>query len=279
MAEGWSLATGSQMGGRLMADGPRLLVAAALAKIIEPILRQSFDDATVRIAENPAAVEAALGERLRFDVVIADLTWNDYAVEYAFDGLDVLDILRAGRRPTPLIMAAQGHGIERDHLDEAVEQHEVVGIYRKSTGPALMVEAIDIAVRGGVLAEPRFPGTSSPPEQPRIHNYFGKGRGATAARLAGAIASGRAVNHETLASTAHVGYDTAAKLVEYLGPLIRDRGEHPAELKMTPEVVYRWCGEHARYILSWCRRHGQNDIATRATELPWLHGDGERPAS
>jgi len=81
--------------------------------------------------------------------------------------------------------------------------------------------------------------------------------------LAGAIASGRAVNHETLASSAHVGYDTAAKLVDYLGPLIRDRGEHSPELKMTPEVVYRWCGEHARYILSWCRRNGHSDIATR----------------
>jgi len=248
-----------------MADGPRLLVAAALAKIIEPILRQSFIDATVRIAEDQAAVEAALAERLRFDVVVADLTWNDYAVEYAFDGLDVLDILRASRRQTPVIMAAQGHGIERDHLDEAVEQPEVVGIYRKSTGPALLNQAIDIAIRGGVLTGPQFPPSSSPPDVPRIHTYFGKGRGSTAARLAGAIASGRAVNHETLASTAHVGYDTAAKLVDYLGPLIRDRGEHPGDLKMTPEVVYRWCGEHARYILSWCRRRGHADIATRTT--------------
>ena len=84
-------------------------------------------------------------------------------------------------------------------------------------------------------------------------------------RRAVLIASGRAVNHETLASTAHVGYDTAAKLVDYLGPLIRDRGEHSPELKMTPEVVYRWCGEHARYILSWCRRNGHGDIATRVT--------------
>ena len=82
---------------------------------------------------------------------------------------------------------------------------------------------------------------------------------------AGAIASGRAVNHETLASTAHVGYDTAAKIVDYLGPLIKARREHNPELKMTPEVVYRWCGEHARYILSWCRRHGYADIATRVT--------------
>jgi hypothetical protein len=81
--------------------------------------------------------------------------------------------------------------------------------------------------------------------------------------LAGAIASGRAANHETLASAAHVGYDTAAKLVDYLGPLIKDRGEHNPDLKMTPEVVYRWCGEHARYILSWCRRNGQAEIAAR----------------
>ncbi len=111
----------------------------------------------------------------------------------------------------------------------------------------------------------RFPPGNSPPDIMRIHAYFKKGKGATAARLAGAIASGRAVNHDTLASTAHVGYDTAAKIVDYLGPLIRARREHNQELKMTPEVVYRWCGEHAAYILSWCRRNGYSDIATRVT--------------
>ncbi len=247
-----------------MPDGPRLLIAAALARIIEPYLRQALgEDATVRIAEDEAAVQREISDRLRFDVVVADLTWNDYAVEYSFDGLDVLNILRNSNRHAPVIFAAQGHGIERDHLDEAIEQPEVVGIYRKATGPQPLVEAVDIAVRGGTLTEPRFPSGGSPPDIPRIHTYFGKGKGTTAARLAGAIASGRAVNHESLASSAHVGYDTAAKIVDYLGPLIRDRGEHSLELKMTPEVVYRWCGEHARYILSWCRRHGQHDIATR----------------
>jgi len=246
-----------------MQDGPRLLVAAALGKVIEPFLRQTMNDATVRIAEDQAAVENAVTDRLRFDVVVADLTWNDYVVEYSFDGLDVLDILRSARRQAPVIFAAQGHGIERDHLDEAVEQPEVVGIYRKAMGPQILIEAVDIAVRGGDLTGPRFPAGDSPPDIPRIHKYFSKGRGVTAARLAGAIASGRAVNHETLASSAHVGYDTAAKLVDYLGPLIRDRGENNPELKMTPEVVYRWCGEHARYILSWCRRNGYADIATR----------------
>ena len=246
-----------------MQDGPRILVAAALGKIIEPILRQSLTDARVRIAEDEGAVLRAIGDRLRFDVVVTDLTWMDYAVEYSFDGLDVLNALRQAGRQTPVIFAAQGHGLERDQLDEAVEQPEVVGIYRKATGPAPLIEAIDIAASGGRLAVSRFPPGSSPPDIMRIHAYFRKGKGATAARLAGAIASGRAVNHETLASSAHVGYDTAAKLVDYLGPLIKDRGEHSPELKMTPEVVYRWCGEHARYILSWCRRNGHGDIAAR----------------
>ena len=35
-----------------MQDGPRILVAAALGKIIEPILRQSLTDAKIRIAED-----------------------------------------------------------------------------------------------------------------------------------------------------------------------------------------------------------------------------------
>src|ERR1700749_4856040 len=251
-----------------MQDGPRILIAAALGTIIEPILRQSLTGATIRIAEDKAAVQRAVGDRLRFDVVVTDLTWMDYAVEYSFDGLDVLNALRQAGRQTPVIFAAQGHGRERDHLDEAVEQPEVVGIYRKATGPGPLIECIDIAVRGRRLDVSRFPPGSSPSDIMRIHAYFKKGRGATAARLAGAIASGRAANHETLASAPHVGYDTAAKIVDYLGPLIRDRGEHSPELKMTPEVVYRWCGDHARYILSWCRRHGQQDIATRLEPPP-----------
>ena len=44
-----------------MQDGPRILVAAALGKIIEPILRQSLTDAKVRIAEDKDAVLRAIG--------------------------------------------------------------------------------------------------------------------------------------------------------------------------------------------------------------------------
>ncbi len=267
--------------GETMQDGPRVLVAAALGKIIEPVLRQALGQATVRIAEDRAAVAESVGGRLRFDVVVIDLTWNDYAVEYTFDGLDVLDIVRGAGRPTPVIFAAQGHGIERDHLDEAVEQPDVAGIYRKAAGPQPLVEAVHVVAAGGTLDNGRFPAGASPPGIPRIHAYFGRGRGTTAARLAGAIASGRAVNHETLAGAAHVGYDTAAKIVDYLGPLIRERGETDPALKMTPEVAYRWCGEHARYILSWCRRHGQRDVAVRtmAAPPPAVPGPGGPPGT
>src|SRR5215468_4491243 len=110
-----------------MPDGPRILVAAALGKIIEPVLQQSISDATIRIAEDKAAVERAVSDRLRFDVV--------------------------------------------------VEQPEVVGIYRKATGPQPLVEAVDIAVRGGNLTGSLFPPDDSPPDVPRIHAYFGRGKG------------------------------------------------------------------------------------------------------
>ena len=120
-------------------------------------MRQFLIDAKIQIAEDKAAVQHAVNDRLRFDVVVADLTWNDYAVEYSFDGLDVLNALRHAGRQTPVIFAAQGHGLERDHLDKAIEQPEVVGIYRKAMGPQPLIEAIDITVSGGSLEASRFP--------------------------------------------------------------------------------------------------------------------------
>ena len=155
-------------------------------------------DAKIRIAEDEAAVQHAINDRLRFDVVVADLTWNDYAVEYSFDGLDVLNALRHAGRQTPVIFAAQGHGLERDHLDEAVEQPEVVGIYRKAAGPGLLIEAIDITVSGGSLAASRFRRELVA----RIFRGFMPILRKAKARLRPAwpgVASGRAVNHETLA--------------------------------------------------------------------------------
>lgn len=241
----------------LHVDGLRILVASPLGLIVRPALAARFPAGTVTVARDRAEVERAVRGRLRHDVVVCDLLWNSEA-EFAFDGLDVLEVLRAADRAAPVVMALQGHGLEADHLDEVLERPEVRGVLRKSDGPPALF---------GVLAEVAAGGTSRPPPStpavPTLHGWFSHGRGRTAARMAGAIASGRAVSHATLASAANVRYDTAAKIGrEYLGELIWRRGEHTGPT-VPSSVVYRWCGEHARYILSWCRRHGHADVAER----------------
>jgi DNA-binding NarL/FixJ family response regulator len=253
-----------------MGGGERILVAAALAKIIQPVLTREFGDAELEFAEDRIEVERVVAEKLRFDVVVSDLIWNDHTLEFSFDGLDVLDILRKAGKRAHVVFAAQGYGGDRDYIDEAVQHREVAGIYHKATGPDRLCQAIRIAARGNRLPIDDFPPGDSPSGITRINDYFSTRRGMTAAQLAGAIASRWAVNHTTLAAEARVAPGTAKRLIEYLGPLIKARGEHVSSLKMTPEVVYRWCGEHAHYILSWCRRNGPPELAERLTHRPRL---------
>lgn len=113
----------------------RILVASPLALIIEPALRARFPDGTVTVALDREQVERAVRGRLRHDIVVSDLMWNS-AEEFTFDGLDVLAILRAADRVSPVVMATQGHGAERDHLEEVLAHEEVRGILQKSAGPS-----------------------------------------------------------------------------------------------------------------------------------------------
>jgi CheY-like chemotaxis protein len=240
-------------------DDLRILVASPLALIIEPALAAQFPAGTVTVAQDREQVVRAVRGRLRHDIVISDLIWNSED-EFTFDGLDVLAILRDAGRVSPVVMATQGHGAERDHLEEVSAHDEVRAIHPKASGPQALFGIVR-QVAGGAAGPP-----PDPPPGPHIHTYFAQGRGRTAARMAGAIASGRAVSHTTLAETANIRYDTAAKIGrEYLGDLIWRRGEH-TEPSVPATVVYRWCGEHARYILSWCRRHGHADVATRVVQ-------------
>lgn len=241
----------------LHVDGLRILVASPLGLIIRPALAARFPGGTVTVAQDPGQVERAVRGQLRHDVVVSDLMWNSEA-EFSFDGLDVLEVLRSAERLSPVVMATQGHGLEADHLEEVLARPEVRAVYRKSDGPQVLFDVVAAVAGGGaVLPEPH------PSPAPTIHGWFGHGRGRTAARMAGAIASGRASSHGTLAEAANVRYDTAAKVGrEYLGELIWRRGEH-TDPTVPASVVYRWCGEHARYVLSWCRRNGHADVATR----------------
>ncbi|MEO6884657.1 MAG: response regulator [Jatrophihabitantaceae bacterium] len=244
-------------------SGQRVLIASPLGHIVQPALAEQFGDG-IAVAVGPAETLAAVAGRVRFDVVITDLLWNSAEHEYSFDGFDVMDLLRRHDRTAPVIVATQGHGLEADHLDEVAAHPEVVGVVHKANGLPAVLAAIDIAASGQRLRLRAYPAPIRS-DDASIHTYFGRGRrGATAARLAGAIASGRASDNRSLQAATHIPLNTANKVGSYLGPLMLARKEHSIDLPMTSQAVYRWCGEHARYILSWCRRNGHADIAMRA---------------
>jgi CheY-like chemotaxis protein len=237
-------------------DGLRVLVASALGKLLGSVLTEALPHATIVAATDPDSVHHAIVGRVRFDTVVADLIWMDPVYEYDFDGLDVLKLLRESNRSAPMVMALHGHGIERDHLEEAITQPEVVGVVQKAAGFGPPVDAVQIAAAGHTLPKAKYP-IGQRLICPSLDSYFSHSRrGHTAARLAGAIAAGQATDYQSLAAATCMPLNTVNKLVSYLGPLIQARGEHDSELPLNSQTVYRWCGEHSRYVLSWTRRNG-----------------------
>lgn len=239
-----------------MLEGLRILVASPLGHVVAPPLSAACEGGAVVVAADEDEFARAVAGRVRYDVVVADLIWNDPELEWSFDGLDVIDALRKHDRVAPVILATQGHGMERDHLDEARLRPEVSGVVAKSDGLMPLMTAIRAVAFGQRLPDTHI-------DRPRVPLYelFVGQRGHTAGRLAGAIASGAASDNASLARAAKVSPNTANKVTShYLGPIIERRGEHDERLPMTQSAVYRWCGLHARYIVSWCRRHGHADV-------------------
>ncbi|WP_330251683.1 response regulator [Nocardia sp. NBC_00565] len=239
-----------------MKTGMRILVASPLGKVIAPTLIRELSDPVVTVAVDRREVQNAITATYRFDVVIADLVWNNPALEFSFDGLDVVNMLAAADRLAPILIATQGHSMEQDLLDEARLRPEVAGVYAKSSGVATLLTAIHDAAIGQRSIADAAQNTVAP-----LYALFDGQRGSTSGRLAGAIAAGRASDAPTLARAAQVGINTANKVTStYLGPIIQQRGEHDPEIPMTLGAVYRWCGLHARYLTSWCRRNGHDDV-------------------
>ncbi|GAB7183034.1 hypothetical protein ATKI12_2865 [Kitasatospora sp. Ki12] len=233
----------------------RILIASALGQVIAPVLEQEIAGASVVTATQEADIRRAVIHQVRFDAAVIDLTWNDYRIEHDFDGLDVLALLRTADRTAPVIFAAQGHGAEREHVQEAILQPEVACIVQKADGTGPLIRSVQaVAYRHpppAATAVERFK-----PDPYSIHAYFSWPRsGATAARIAGAIAAGQATDAESLAAATGLPLNTVNKLVQVLGPLIQARGEHDPDLRLNAQVIYRWCGQHSCYIGSWCRRH------------------------
>jgi hypothetical protein len=235
---------------------PRILIASPLSGAVVPVLREAFPDAMVRVAADREAVRREVTQRVRFDVVVADLVWNSPELEFNFDGLDVVDVLGEVNRRAPIIIATQGHTMERDLLEEATLRPEVFSVFQKSAGS----HDLPTLIKAAAIGERRNGPAVTPRAKP-LYESFGGRRGETAGRMAGAIAAGRATDGASLAAAAGIAVNTAAKVTtHYLGPIIQERGEHDPRLPMTLSAVYRWCGLHSRYIVSWCRRHGHGDV-------------------
>lgn len=234
----------------------RILVASPLGKVVHPILSAAFPHAAVIVAVDRDSLRREISGRVRFDVVVADLVWNDPQLEFTLDGLDVIDFLRDANRPAPVILATQGHRMEHDHLDEACLRPEVAYVFAKSSG----AENLPALIRSAAIGN-RETTTRTKLRKDALYNLFQSRRGQTAARLAGAIAAGRCTDAATLAEATSVAVNTASKVAtQYLGPIIQQRGEHESALPMTLAAVYRWCGLHANYLVSWCRRHDHRDV-------------------
>ncbi|GAB08585.1 hypothetical protein GOARA_013_00290 [Gordonia araii NBRC 100433] len=239
-----------------MDSGLRILIASPLGDVVAAPLRTAFAGAHVVVAHDRDAVADAIAARVRFDVVSADLVFNHPAHEWTFDGLDVIEMLIRTKRTAPVLLARQGTSIEADLLAEAVARTDVAGVVSKSDGLQTLIEALRAVAFGQGV---RYTGQLD--NRPSLYEHFSSRRGTTAGRLAGAIASGAAVDNASLATAAKVSANTASKVApNYLGPIMLARREHDDRLPLTQAAVYRWCGLHARYIVSWCRRNGHEDV-------------------
>ncbi|CAN5284784.1 hypothetical protein BH09ACT12_BH09ACT12_25930 [soil metagenome] len=232
----------------------RLLVASPLADVVREPLERLLEPAIVISAGSPDEVRQALKTGLRFDAVLTDLVSNAESWGFGFDGLDVLSIVRQRDPGTPLVYALHSEQGESEHVAELTARGEATALVLKTQPLVGIADVLRDAVSRPGGAVRRRPGSA-------LYDYFSSGqRGVTAGRLAGAIAAGRASDTESLAAAASVSSSTAEKLAGYLRPIMVAREEHRPELRLTSASVYRWCGLHARYLTSWCRRHGHEDV-------------------
>ena len=145
--------------------------------------------------------------------------------------------------------------MEEDHLAEARLRNDVAGWSPKPTASRRWPPRCR-PWRSGNQCGPRHRKQSAVAVHPvpgtQRHHRRTDGR---------AIASGNAADNATLAAVTKVSINTANKVAtNYIGPLMRARNEHDERLPLTQPSVYRWCGLHARYIVSWCRRHDHSDV-------------------
>jgi DNA-binding NarL/FixJ family response regulator len=197
-------------------------------------------------------VEVMQHERPRFDVVLVDLMWNTFREEWTFDGLDVLEQMRRSERKEPALLACQGHGFERDYLEEGRHHPLVRGMVLKGDPGPLLVEAIETVASGRRFEHPALDAELRPQHESLGHWFE---RNLLLARVAGAIAAGHGSSYAEVARVLGVSTSTVEKSPALFREVMAPRGEVGPDGDVGQAGIFRWCGEHAHYILSWCRRH------------------------
>ncbi len=240
----------------------RVLVASPLGAIITPVLAQQFE--TVTLVQSGEDVSQILPGSLRHDVAIIDLLWNSLDLEWTYDGFDAIEQLIAAKREAPVIIAAQGHGFERDYLQEAVHHRLVAGVLLKAVGFPPLFEAVETVCRGGRYWSEELPKYLITPAI-SVNTFLGSST--LTANVAGAIASGQAYDWTDVARLTGYSMHSVHKASDLFGEALQCMGEVDDARRVKQATVFRWCGEHARYIVSWCRRNGLEKYARSSSPL------------
>jgi DNA-binding NarL/FixJ family response regulator len=237
----------------------RLLVVSPLATTLHgEWLGQPWRQ--IEVATTPEQVaDVFAAERPRFDVVLVDLMWNTFEHEWVFDGLDVLELANRSQLAEPVVLAAQGHGFEREYLEEGRRHRSVRGMILKSDVGSLL-SALRAVAGGGTYDNEYLRRHLRPRTQTLAWQFE---QAPALARAAGVIAAGYGLHYNELASAMSLSTSTVEKMLKLFRTCLSERGEMSADGDLSQAAVFRWCGEHAHFILSWCRRHAAQHAMLR----------------
>jgi chemotaxis response regulator CheB len=235
----------------------RVLIASPLAHVVEHRLAERFD---VNVARDRDELVAFVeGKEPDPDVCLLDLLWISASHEWTFDGLDAVRILDRLEPAPRVLVALFGHSAEADYLDE-IAQHP------RYWGAILKADALNLVPALAAVANHQRFATALPALQPRSHRVALATAFASnerLARVAGAIASAHYETWEAVGDATGYTRSAVEKSGERFAPLLIERGDIPAGGRVTATVLSRWVGEHARYIVSWCRRNGMEQFERR----------------
>jgi DNA-binding NarL/FixJ family response regulator len=250
-----SMRTEYEMEDRAGLEGLRVLVVSMLGGVIASPLTQVGAD--VAVARDSVDLARILSTRKRCDIAVVDLVWNSLKLEWSFDGLDVLATLtKQTHKSSRTLIAVHGLVQEWDYLEEAVGHELFSGVFVKASGFRALTEAIKRVAEGDCYWDPNFPLGLEQRLQPLTSISAFLSSSDVIAHVSGAIASGQARDWNQLAKLLSYSVHTVNKTTQRFADFLTSRGEVAEPSDVSQAVVFRWCGEHARYIISWCRRNG-----------------------